>query len=104
MNPDNDKVVDHIDGDKSNCKKSNLRICTPAENSRNGSLNKNNISGYKGVYFDKRKKRWYARAYKGRPFSLGGFDTAVDAARAYDDAVKKLHGEFARTNAAIGII
>ena len=55
MNPREGMAVDHIDGDRSNCRKSNMRICTPAENARNSALNGNNQSGYKGVYFDRRR-------------------------------------------------
>ncbi len=104
MNPPDDMVVDHINGDKSNCKRSNLRICTQAENSRNASLNKNNICGYKGVYFDPRRKRWYSRIHMGRTHSLGGFETAEDAALAYDVAAEALHGDFAKGNKTIGLI
>lgn len=104
MEPPSNMVVDHIDGDPSNCKRNNMRICTPAENSRNSSLNKNNLSGFKGVYYDKRRKRWYARIYKEKSYGLGGYDTAEEAARAYDDAAQKLHREFAKTNETLQII
>ena len=104
MNPPDGMVVDHIDGDKSNCKRSNLRICTQAENSRNAGLNKNNISGLKGVYFDRRRKRWYSRIHKEKTYCLGGFDTAEEAAIAYDNAAIAIHGEYARSNKTIGLI
>ena len=55
------KVVDHINHDiKNNCK-SNLRICTHSQNLMNRPTQKNNSSGYPGIYFHKRDKVWIAR-------------------------------------------
>src|ERR1700676_1353393 len=48
---DKNLFIDHIDGNTFNNKKSNLRICTKAENCRNTKVNKNNTSGHKGVGF-----------------------------------------------------
>lgn len=56
-------------------------------------------SDLKGAYRD--KKRWSSRIYAdGRNYFLGSFDTAQEAASAYDAAARHLHGEFARTNEA----
>ena len=91
--------TDHINGNKLDNRKDNLRICTHAENGRNAKMRKDNTSGYKGVYFHKRDKHWVAQidARKKQIF-LGYFNTAQEAASAYDEAAKKMFGEFAKLN------
>ena len=51
-------VVDHIDGNTFNNRKKNLRLVTQCNNTKNQCLNKKNTSGFKGIYFDKRKGNW----------------------------------------------
>lgn len=92
------KFVDHKDGNGLNNQRYNLRSCTHAENVRNSRRCKSNTSGYKGVTLHK-DGRWAARVmfqYKRR--FLGYFQNKEDAALAYDEAAKNLHGEFAKTN------
>ncbi|MCM2312738.1 MAG: HNH endonuclease [Steroidobacteraceae bacterium] len=92
------KHVDHADGDRLNNRRRNLRPCTPAENSRNTKLGKNNTSGAKGVS-KTAEGRWRARIWKDRrEIRLGVFDRMEDAAAAYDQAAAELHGEFASPN------
>lgn len=89
--------VDHINGDGLDNRRTNLRICNGSQNQHNRKLQINNKSGYKGVYFNKRK--WTARiVVNNKKIYLGRFTDPTEAARAYDEAAKKLHGEFARTN------
>jgi len=89
--------VDHRDGDTLNNTKSNLRICTNAENSRNSKAPKNNTTGFKGVSIQ--NGRIYGRIkFEGRDIHLGRFDSIQDAAIAYDEAAIKYFGEFARLN------
>lgn len=91
--------VDHRDGDGLNNQRANLRLCNEQQNGQNRTLQSNNKSGYKGVSWDKRKRKWTARIKAhGKQPHLGYFDTAKDAARAYDAAALELHGEFARLN------
>ncbi len=100
MNAPTDKLVDHIDGNGLNNQKGNLRIASNAENLWNQGRHKNNTSGYKGIYLDKRCNKWAVqiRANRSSPQCMGYFETAEEAARVYDNAAKKLHGKFARLN------
>lgn len=90
-------TVDHRNHNLLDNRRRNLRVCTWAENQRHRRKFKNNTSGYKGVSFQAGK--WVARItadYKSH--YLGRFATAIEAARAYDEAAVRLHGEFAHLN------
>jgi hypothetical protein len=92
-------LVDHINGNKLDNRRENLRICTNTENRRNISKYKNNTSGYKGVTWHKQHRKWYAQIVPLRKnIFLGLFSDAKEAARAYDAAAKKYFGQFARLN------
>lgn len=99
-------LVDHKNGDKLDNRKANLRLCTKAENAHNiRKLSRHNSSGYKGVFFDKYGDRWRAKIqYMGKSIFLGSFKSALEAAKAYDRAAKQYFGEFACTNAAMGLL
>lgn len=93
------KYADHIDLNLNNNRKSNLRQATKSQNAMNKNAGKNNTSGYKGVSFVKNRNKY--RAYitlNQKQYFLGYYDNAIDAARAYNKAALKLHGEFARLN------
>lgn len=95
---DDKRQIDHINGNGLDNRKKNLRICTNQENSFNG-LKKNGLNKYKGVSWSKRmnKYRAYIKVnYKQK--HLGSFDNEINAAIAYNNAAKKLHGEFAKLN------
>lgn len=95
------KITDHTNGDGLDNRRANLRICTQAENLRNRGLQRNNTSGYKGAYWHAQAGRWYSKIKAGgKNISLGMFDTAEEAARAYDAAALELYGEFASLNFA----
>jgi hypothetical protein len=91
--------TDHINGDGLDNRRANLRPATHAENMRNRRIQRNNTSGFKGVYRT-RNGRWRARITvvgQGKR-DLGTHATAEAAARAYDAAAVELFGEFARPN------
>ena len=95
--------VDHINGDPLDCRRSNLRACTPAENSRNSAALYGERTGLKGV--TPYGERFRAEIRAGAVHRcLGYFDTAEEAALAYDEACRELHGEFALTNADAGLL
>lgn len=88
-------MIDHINGNRSDNRISNLRLASPADNSRNAKAGKNNTSGYKGVFFSKQAGKFQARITVNRlKRHLGYFDTAEAAHESYKTAAVKYHGEF----------
>lgn len=99
MNPSFNLVVDHIDGNGLNNRRSNLRICSTAENSRNQRIKLKNTSGFKGVSWHKRTQKWQSHIRRdGKGYNLGHFNTPEDAYAAYCQSSDKLHGEFGRVS------
>ena len=93
------KEVDHINGNRLDNRRSNLRICTKAENRRNLGLRSTNSTGFKGVCFRKDIKKYQAQiTVNSKSVYLGYYPTAQQAAHAYNDAAVKYYGEFARLN------
>ena len=91
--------TDHIDGNGLNNQEYNLRSSTHSENLRNYPIRKDNKSGFKGVHWGKKKKRWIARIQiNEKRIYLGMHKTEEQAARAYDTAAVKYFGEFAKLN------
>jgi hypothetical protein len=90
--------VDHINCDGTDNRIVNLREATPTQNSYNRTRRKDNKSGIKGVSWSKRSGRWLAHiSHQGKAIHVGLFDTKEQAAAAYAEAAKRLHGAFART-------
>lgn len=93
--------VDHKDGDALDNRKTNLRLCTQAQNGCNTRLRINNTSGFKGVRWHNTGKNWQAYVQRNRPkqfFHLGLFSSAIAAAKAYDQKARELFGDFANLN------
>jgi hypothetical protein len=104
MNPPDDLFVDHINLNRLDNRRCNLRIATKAQNNRNVSLRKDNTSGYKGISLNKRaiKNPWEVSiAVMGKNIHIGCYPTKEQAALAYNKAALKYHGEFARLNDVI---
>ena len=98
MNCPKGMTIDHINHDKLDNRKSNLRICTQSENSQNIGKKKTNTSGYKGVSLDKNTGKWRASIMKNRKsYVIGNYNTPEEAHAAYCKTAKELHGEFAKT-------
>ncbi len=90
-------IVDHINGDTLDNRRANLRVCTMAQNVRNRKKPRTNTSGYKGVHWMPRHKKWMAKiTCAGKHIFLGLFDDPAEAHAAYCAAAKKYHGDFAR--------
>ncbi len=93
-------VIDHINHDGMDNRSANLRPATHAQNMRHrkkylGAM----YSKYKGVHWHKLQKRWYSRiTFEKKNIHLGCFRDEIEAAKAYDNAARKYHAEFACLN------
>ena len=93
------KEIDHIDRDKLNNRRDNLRIVTKSQNKINVERRRLGTSKYKGVNFHKVSGKWQARVQKDKKREyLGLFKSENEAAEAYNKEVFKLHGEYAVLN------
>lgn len=90
------KTIDHINGNPADNRIQNLRAVTAGQNQHNRKLNKNNTSGFKGVSWHKRTKRWGACiCLEGKRIYLGLFNTPEEADAVVRKAREELHGSFA---------
>ena len=96
------KSIDHVNGIATDNRRVNLRPATCSENNRNNQGRKRKALSLKGIYYRKDRGKYQAQiGFNGRHINLGMFLTAEEAARCYDEAAIRLHGEFARTNYSI---
>jgi hypothetical protein len=94
-NPDDKLCVDHKDNNKTNNHISNLRFATLKENQHNRKLSNNNTSNVKGVYFDKRVKKWRAQIkIDGIRIHIGYYDNLDDARTARVNRANEAFGVF----------
>jgi hypothetical protein len=92
-----DEDLDHINGNRADNRLSNLREASRAMNLHNCEKQKNNTTGYKGVFYYKNIGKFWAQIHsQGRRYYLGKFDCAESAHAAYVKKDRELHGQFAR--------
>jgi hypothetical protein len=90
--------IDHINHIKDDNRWVNLRAATSAQNGANTKKRINNKSGYKGVYWNKRSKKWYVKiTHMYKVIHLGVYTTPQEAAEAYKKKAIELFGEFSYT-------
>lgn len=91
--------VDHINQNTLDNRRGNLRICTHGQNQQNSRKYTCNKSGFRGVVWHKRIKKWQAQIRSnGKNHHLGYFKTPKEAALVYDLACKRMHKKFANPN------
>lgn len=91
--------LDHINRNRLDNRKLNLRECNRSQNLSNQGLSSKNTTGYKGVCYDKSRNKYEAYIkHHSKKIFLGRFNTAIEAATAYNIKAFELKGEFARLN------
>ncbi len=91
--------IDHINHDKIDNRWSNIRAATKSQNNANKPSRPNSTSKYMGVCWYAKSKKWRAQIRKNNQKNyLGSYDCEIDAAKAYDQAAREIHGEFANLN------
>ena len=89
-NPENKKIVDHINNDKTDNNVENLRWATPNENGRNCPIRKNNTSGMTGISWFSRDKIWVAQyRHNGKNIYIGSYKTKEEAYEVYTKTLKE---------------
>lgn len=98
--PEDGLQTDHINRDRLDNRKSNLRVATRSQNCANRAKpNIETSSEYKGVYFDYQSGRWRSVIeIEGKKKSIGRFSKEQDAALAYNKAAINLFGTYAKLN------
>lgn len=88
-------TVDHIDRNKVDCRKLNLRFVTRCQNNMNAGIRSDNISGVKGVCWNKRRNKWEAKiTVNKQDIHLGYFSRFEDAVKARENGEEEYFGEY----------
>ena len=99
MNTPKNMATDHINHNRLDNRKINLRVCTQLQNNYNTKCDRNNKSGFLGVSYCKRDDKWVAHIQLNyKQMNLGSFPSKEEAAKTYDNKAKELFGEFANLN------
>lgn len=102
LNASKEIEVDHINRDRLDNRRGNLRLASRFQNARNLGVRKNNSTGVIGVYFDKRRNKWYSQIHlEGKTITLGCFVQKKEAINARLAAEVKYFGDFAPQAKAI---
>jgi hypothetical protein len=96
LNPPNGMFTDHINRNKLDNRRCNLRICTKSQNTINSRTRSDNKSGIKGVCWKKDNHKWVAQiSHLGGSRHIGYYKNKQDAANAYASKAREIFGEFA---------
>ena len=99
MQPPDRMLIDHINRNKLDNRRSNLRICTRRQNIHNQPTKRGSASKFKGVEYRRDRQKYFARIrYNGKRLWLGTFTNETEAAQAYDRAAQKYFGPYAHLN------
>jgi hypothetical protein len=99
LNAPENMIVDHINGDKLDNRKENLRLCTQNENTKNARKRASATSKYKGVSFPKTRNKWQVQIQLNKKkMHVGYYTDEIEAAKAYDKKAAELFGEYAVLN------
>ena len=91
----NDMVIDHINLNKLDNRRSNLRICTYSQNNMNTKIKSSNTSGTKGVWWNAKREKWIAEIMiDNKKYYLGEFINKEEAIKTRKEAEIKYFGEF----------
>lgn len=91
------QYVDHIDGDKKNNKRDNLRLVTQQQNAYNAKPHKDSVTKVKGVYWDKERELYVAQIWlNGKHIHLGRYETLEEASVVAKNSRIENHGVYAR--------
>lgn len=95
---DRNILIDHIDHNGLNNTKANLRPCTKRQNQKNMKSHRDSSSKFVGVGWRANRNKFRARIFDGKEICIGHFTSEIEAALAYNEAAKRIHGEFANLN------
>lgn len=91
--------IDHRNGNSLDNRWNNLRLATPGQNLANQKSTPGSSSRYLGVHWCNKHKKWIAQIRKNnKNHRLGSFSNEEKAAKVYDRAARRFHGEFANLN------
>lgn len=103
MAKEDKRQIDHVDRQKTNNQRSNLRICTHRQNHYNIGVRRDNAVGLKGVSWSASNRKWVSSIkVDGEQKWLGSFETPEQAHAAYRSAAVEYHGEFVNLSNVVG--